>query len=176
MELMDVLDENGNKTGIVKEKNEIYKEGLWHNAVHIWIINDNMELLVQKRNPKKETYPNLWAISVAGHVRAGETSLIAGKRELKEELGQVVEDNALQFLFRIKRIDENTNLNVFDDVYLVKLNLDVEQTKLQYSEVTDIKYIYFEYLKQILENNDKDYVPIALENKKLFSYLEGISV
>ena len=74
MELIDVLDENGKLTGEVLEKDEIYRKGLWHRSSHIWIINDNNELLVQKRNPYKQTFPNLWAISVAGHVDSGETS------------------------------------------------------------------------------------------------------
>ena len=85
-ELIDVLDENGNKTGEVETKEEIYKRGLWHRSVHIWIENDKQELLVQKRNPLKNTFPNLWAISSAGHVIAGETSIESGLRELKEEL------------------------------------------------------------------------------------------
>ena len=34
-ELIDVLDENGNKTGEVETKEEIYKRGLWHRSVHI---------------------------------------------------------------------------------------------------------------------------------------------
>ena len=90
MEYIDVLDKNGNKTGEIKEKNNIYNDGDFHKTIHVWIINDNNEILVQKRSPKKETFAGLWAISVAGHVRSGETSIDAAKRELREELGQKV--------------------------------------------------------------------------------------
>lgn len=85
MELIDVLDSDGNKLGIAKDKKDIYKDGDYHKSVHIWIINDNNEILVQKRNPKKETFPGLWAISVAGHVRSGEESFEAAIREIKEK-------------------------------------------------------------------------------------------
>ena len=85
-ELIDVLDENGQFVGKQETKEELYQDGHWHRSVHIWIINDKQELLVQKRNPYKKTFPNLWAISTAGHVLAGESSLQAGIRELKEEL------------------------------------------------------------------------------------------
>jgi len=174
MELLDVLDCDGNKLNIVKDKKEIYKDGDFHRSVHIWIMNSNNELLVQKRNPKKETYPNLWAISVAGHVRSGEESIQAALRELKEELGQKITKEDLTYLFTLKREEEIKNgyLRVIDDVYLVYLDIDVENTKLQFSELTDIKYVYYEYLEEILNDDDPDYVPYCEEHKLLFKYLK----
>ena len=173
MEQIDVLDKNGNKTGVVKTKKEIYEDGDYHRSVHIWIINDNKEILVQKRHPKKETYANLWAISVAGHVRSGEESMDAIKRELKEELGQKVDEKEIEYLFTLRRQQPYKDhiLNVIDDVFLVNLNLDVENTKLQFTELTDIKYVYYEYLEQIFKTADPEYVPFTLEHEKLFKYL-----
>lgn len=173
MELIDILDENGNKTGEVATKDEIYKKGLWHRSSHIWIENDNNELLVQKRNPNKQTFPNLWAISVAGHVDSGETSKDAAIRELKEEVNLDVEEDELKFLFTIKRIQpyKDSYIRVFDDVYLLHRNIDVNETKLQVEELTDIKYVYYEYLENIFKEGDKDYVPYTEEHKKLFTIL-----
>jgi len=147
MELIDVLDSDGNKLGIAKDKKDIYKDGDYHKSVHIWIINDNNEILVQKRNPKKETFPGLWAISVAGHVRSGEESFEAAIREIKEEIGKNVKKEDLKYLFTVKRCQNinNFTLRVIDDVYLVKLNVDVDNTKLQFKELTDIKYVYYLY-------------------------------
>ena len=173
-ELIDVLDENGNKTGEVETKEEIYKRGLWHRSVHIWIENDKQELLVQKRNPLKNTFPNLWAISSAGHVIAGETSIESGLRELKEELDVDAKKEDLEFLFTIKRVQpyKDSYIRVFDDVYLLHKNIDVTKTKLQVEELTDIKYVYYEYLENIFKEGDKDYVPYTEEHQKLFSILD----
>ena len=63
-------------------------------------------------------------------------------------------------------------LNVFDDVYLLKKDIDVEQTKLQVEELTDIKYVYYEYLEKIFRDGDKDYVPFTEEHEKLFNILK----
>lgn len=174
MELLDVLDENGNKTGEVEERSEVYRKGLWHRSSHIWIINDNNELLVQRRNPYKATFPNLWAISVAGHVDSGETSVDTAIRELKEEVNLDVDPSELEFLFTIKRETpyKDSFLRVFDDVYLLRKNIDCEQTKLQVEELTDIKYVYYEYLEDIFKEGDKDYVPYTEEHKKLFEVLK----
>ena len=173
-ELIDVLDEEGNITGQVEPKKEIYNNGYWHKSVHIWIINDNGELLVQKRNPNKKTFPNLWAISAAGHVLTGESSLDAGIRELEEELDIQVNPDELKYLFTVKRVQiyKDSHLKVFDDVYLLHKNIDVEKTKLQVEELTDIKYVYYKYLESILKNNDKSYVPYTGEHRKLFEILD----
>lgn len=173
-ELLDVLDEEGNSTGNVETKAEIYKMGLWHRSVHIWIINDNKELLVQKRNPNKKTFPNLWAISSAGHVLAGETSIKSGLRELKEELDVDATEKELKYLFTIKRVQSHHDsyIRVFDDVYLLHRNIDVDKTKLQVEELTDIKYIYYEYLETMLKEKDDNYVPYTEEHEKLFAFLK----
>lgn len=173
-ELLDVLDEEGNQTGNVETKAEIYKKGLWHRSVHIWIINDNKELLVQKRNPNKKTFANLWAISSAGHVVAGETSIESGLRELKEELDIDAKKEDLEYLFTIKRVQphHNSYIRVFDDVYLLRRNIDVDKTKLQVEELTDIKYVYYEYLETMLKEKDENYVPYTEEHEKLFAFLK----
>ena len=178
MELLDVLDEDGNPTGEVETREEIYNKGLWHRSSHIWILNDKNEILVQKRNPFKQTFPNLWAISVAGHVDSGETSLDTAIREVKEELNLDAKPEEFEYLFTVKRIQpyKDSFLRVFDDVYLLRRNIDVEQTKLQVEELTDIKYVYYEYLESIFKGGDKDYVPYTEEHKKLFAYLTDLNV
>lgn len=172
-EKIDILKEDGTKTGYTATKKDIYEKGYWYRSVHIWIINDKYELLMQKRNPFKKTYPNLWALSLAGHVLAGETSIDSGIRELKEELNMDVNPEYLEYLFTIKREQNynNQTLRVFDDVYLLPWNVDIEHTKLQIEELTDIKYVYYEYLESILKSNDPEYVPITEENERLFAIL-----
>ena len=173
MEFIDVLNENGEKTGEVKSKKDIYKNGDWHRSVHIWIMNSDQELLVQKRNPNKKTFPNLWAISVAGHVQSGEDSLEAGLRELKEELDLDISQQDLEYLFCIKRIQDEKDfqLHVFDDVYLLRAELDFDHTKLQVEELTDIKFVYYEYLESIFKSGDSAYVPYTEEHERLFELL-----
>lgn len=38
-ELIDVLNENGIKTGKVLPRSEVHKQGLWHRAIVVAIIN-----------------------------------------------------------------------------------------------------------------------------------------
>ena len=86
VEFFDILDENGNKTGKTKARAEVHRDGDWHKAVHIWIANNKDEILLQKRSPNKDSYPNMWDISSAGHLTAGDDSISEAIREIKEEL------------------------------------------------------------------------------------------
>ena len=54
MEHIDILDKDGNKKGITKTKSEIHKNGDWHRASLVWIINSRNELLIQRRSPAKD--------------------------------------------------------------------------------------------------------------------------
>ena len=74
-EYFDLLDENGNKTGKIKLRNEVHRDGDWHKAVHIWIINENGDVLLQRRCATKDSNPNMLDISSAGHLSAGDNSV-----------------------------------------------------------------------------------------------------
>ncbi|MEG1310126.1 MAG: NUDIX domain-containing protein [Bacilli bacterium] len=171
MEIIDVLDSSGNIID-KKPRSLVLKEGLLHRTVHVWIINNNNEILLQKRNPKKDTFPGLWAISTAGHVNTEEDSKSAAIRELKEELN--IDTKELTYLFTIRRNQQlgDLKINSFDDVYLLKKDIDIKNTKLQKNELTDIKYIKINELKKIYKENNKDYVPSTIEHQKLFQFLK----
>lgn len=174
MEFIDVLDENGNKTGIVRNRKLIYKNGDWHKTVHVWLLNDNNELLIQKRAKDKETFPNLWAISIAGHVITSEDSVQAAQREIREEIGLNISTENLIYMFSIKRNQpyKNGYLNVLDDIYLLKYNLDVDSAKLQKEELSDIKFINYKEFEKRLTEKDPTFVPYTEEHELLFKYLK----
>ena len=67
-ELLDVLDENGIKTGEVVPRSEVHKRGLWHRSIVVAIINEKNEILLQQRSMTKEKNAGMWDISAAGHI------------------------------------------------------------------------------------------------------------
>ena len=86
MELIDIVDENNNLTGETLERWAAYYAGLWKRTVSCWIMNENGEVLLQKRTANKVRNPNKWA-KTGGQVDSGETAEEAIFREVKEELG-----------------------------------------------------------------------------------------
>ena len=51
-ELVDVLDERGMYTGKTETRANCSKEGLWHKAVCVLIINSHDQVLLQKKKCK----------------------------------------------------------------------------------------------------------------------------
>lgn len=99
MEYLDVLDRDGNLTGEKKSKLDVHKDGDWHKTVHIWIVTPKGELLIQKRSSEMDSYPDLWDISTAGHISAGEDSITSALRETEEELGLKLKAENFNYLF-----------------------------------------------------------------------------
>lgn len=142
-EYVDILDENGKVTGEVITKKEAHKTGKWHRAVHIWIIDeDKRKILLQKRCSDKNLFPNMWDISVGGHVSSGEDTLVAAKRELFEELGLNPENYEFEYIGLIKEkfIDNDIISNEFVTIYKVINNVDISNIKLQIEEVSEIRW------------------------------------
>ncbi len=175
-EYFDVLDEKGNKTGIKKLRSEVHGDGDWHASVHVWIVNSKGELLLQRRSPNKDSYPNMWDISSAGHIQAGDDALATVHRELFEELGVQVEPIDAEFLFKSKRAVKLNGgrfiNNSFDYVYLICKNFVVSEFKTQKEEITEVRWMDFKDYKKLLEDEDPNYVPIIEYQTKLFAILE----
>lgn len=176
-ELLDVLDENGNKTGEILSRKEIHKRGLWHRLVIIAIINENNEILLQQRSSIKEKNPNMWDISVAGHLSAGQDSLSGAVREINEEvaidLGYKVDIREFRFMYSY-RTQEIVNENYIDKQYwdffvLRKNGIKAENIRVQESEVQQVKFVTASELKQLIDDNKIVQRPHLYET--LFEYL-----
>jgi isopentenyldiphosphate isomerase len=128
-EHFDVLDAAGARTGERRARSEVHRLGLFHRAVHVWLLAPaSGELLLQLRAASKDSWPSRWDVSSAGHVSAGEESLPSARRELREELGLALPAARLRPLFtHLEMLDSEQRgkpfLNhEFNDVYLVELS------------------------------------------------------
>ena len=177
MEKIDVLDENGHKTGQVVSREEVHKLGLWHRCVHIWVVNGK-EVLLQKRSSQKQTHPNKWTTATSGHLSAGASSIEGAIREIGEEIGLEVKESELQYLFTVKESGVNNNQekkiieNEITDVYLLKKDIDISNLKLQPEEVSEVKWFsYGEFKKMVLED-DPNLVPHREMQLKIIKILD----
>lgn len=175
MEYLDILDESGRLTGRQKPRHEVHRDGNWHRAAHIWIINSKREILIQKRASGKDSYGNYWDVSSGGHVSAGATVLDSAIRELAEELGVMTKKEDFELLGATKdqailRDGAFIN-NQFNSVFLLEMDLDIAELKLQAEEVAEVKFIPFRKLEKIIQSGDKNFVPHPEEFKLLFSIL-----
>lgn len=148
MELWEVLDKKGNKTGKIMEKNDesFFKRGFCHLGAEIWIINSENKLLIQKRATNKKIYPNVWAM-MGGSVIVGENSKQTIVREAKEELDINIDINKLEFITKF-RVD-----SLIVETYLLKSDFKIEDMKLKNDEVSEVRWMTLKEIENLVEND-----------------------
>jgi isopentenyldiphosphate isomerase len=115
-------------------------------------------MLLQLRAKDKLQYPDLWDISAAGHVTAGEEPVISCVREMEEEIGLSVSAEDLQF-YRIEKYHEPKNNNEFAYIYFIKLEEDINNFKLQDEEVQMAEFVAIDKLEEDLKSDYGRFCP-----------------
>ncbi len=176
-EYFDVLNENGEKIGEPQPHQYVHQHGLFHRTVHVWFLNSQGEILLQRRSKNKWVYPNYWDISVGGHVSAGQTNLEAAKKETQEELGLILPDLIFKHLFTIKEhvvINNGVYINnEFQDVYLVRSDISISDLKLSSEEVEEVRWISIKDFELWAKGQGERLVPHPEEYSRLLKHLRG---
>lgn len=161
-ELLDVLDENGIKTGKIEERDDVHKKGLWHRAIVVAILNEKNEILIQQRSDNKEKNAGMWDISAAGHISSGQDSLNAATREISEEvsvsLGYNVEVRDFRFMLSFRKeqvFSEDFIERQFYDFFILRQNgINEDNIRFQSSEVKAIKFVTMNELDELIEKGE----------------------
>ena len=113
------------------------------------LINPQRKLLFYLRDNKKSIpYPNTWAM-IGGHLKKGERTLTALKREVFEEIGIHIKNPIL-----IGKFDDL----VGNEVIIYKSKIDVDIKNLELTEGKKLKYFYLDKFLKIKK------VPFPLKN------------
>lgn len=154
-ELFDVLNEKGEYTGKVETREKCHKEGLWHKAVVVFIINSKGQVLLQRRSPNKKMWANMWDITAGGHVLAGEFGFQAIIRECKEELGIELSKNDITFIGATTSTNIKGDIinNHFNEYYIANKEIDETTLQLQEEEVSEVKWIDKNEIIDRIKNN-----------------------
>lgn len=156
-ELWDVYDSQRRPTGRQHRRSQLLDAGDYHLVVHVWMKNSRGEYLLTRRAPEKGC-GGMWE-SPGGSVLAGEDSLSAALREIKEETGLSLDPEKGR-LFRTFSRD-----HFICDIWLFRQDFDLRDAVLLPGETTDIMYadetairalcaedafVPFEYLDELL--------------------------
>lgn len=148
MELWDVYDINGKKSGkILNRDNEYTKEGEFHLASIICIVNENGKLLIQKRSDNKKSDPCKWSFT-GGAVVSGETSVSGAIREIYEELNIIIQPSELI------KIGTYIEKNAIFDAFITFISDKNSEIKIQKEEVSEYKWVDINILNKCLLNGE----------------------
>lgn len=146
MEIWDILDEDGNKTGKTMVKGEKVPKGFYHLGADIWIVNSENKILIQKRSPLKRQSPNVWGMT-GGSVIKGESSLETIERETFEELGIQLNMENVQLINHYKTGE------VWLDTYLIKQDIDLDDIIIKEDEVSEVKWATYDEIEELFQQN-----------------------
>lgn len=143
-ELLFVVDKDNNPL-VPRPRNEVHTKGYWHRTSHIWIYNDALQILCQKRSLLKDLNPGMWEAFFGGHMEPDESFLSNARRELKEELGisAKAED------FHLYKVFKHPHGKEFQGIYYLKWNGDIATLKFEKEEIDEVQW------KQIEEVYEK---------------------
>ena len=163
-----LVDENDNEIG-VEEKITAHQKKMLHRAFSIFLFNDNLEVLLQKRSPNKYHSGNLWTNTCCSHPRDGEKTEDAANRRLLEEMGIKTDlRKVYDFIYKAE-LDNELTENEFDHVYYGVYN---EDPILNLDEADDFKWIDMETLNDdIIKNGDNYTIWFKIAFDYFYKYL-----
>ena len=143
MELLDVYDDNGKKTGKVVERgidDSAFEKGEHIAVAIIYIENSKGEFLIQKTSKEKGGRYS----STGGHVDHNEEPIDSIVREVKEELGLDITKNEIIDLGYLV-VDFPVRF-----VFYMKKDIDIENLTIKEDEVESVSFITIQELRKII--------------------------
>ena len=174
-EMIDILNSDGTPAGYSRSRTEVHAKGLWHRTVHIWVFDPQGRILFQLRSHLKENNPNLLDTSCAGHITAGDDSLNAAIRELREEIGIQKCREDFEYLFTAIHENVLNNGTYFDNEYYdtYKTTISAEESEHlvpQPGEVDDFVWMTpSEFLAKRVQNPEK-----FVDHPKDYEWIQSI--
>lgn len=162
-EFLNIIDSEDRITSKSKPRSLVHRDGELHPTVHIWIIKRmdmGIYILLQKRSSEKDTHPDCYDVSAAGHVSQGGEFRDAAVRELLEELGLAVPLEKLEFIGIKKSIScySQNNTEIKDNemcaVYLYSEEVNIDELTLQESEVSEVCWAEIDELLAVMDRGN----------------------
>ena len=157
-EYVILVDENDNPIGKEEKVKCHLPSGILHRAFTALIFNNEGKLLLTKRSDKKMLWPGYWDGTVASHPRESETYMSSAERRMPEEIGIVCKMNYMnKFEYHVPYKDVGSENEICGT--LIGIVDDFDETCLIKDEISEIKWIDPDELKNELEQNMDVYCP-----------------
>ncbi len=157
-EYVILVDQNDNPIGKEEKVKCHLPNGKLHRAFSALIFNGEGKLLLTKRSESKMLWPNDWDGTVASHPRESETYVSSAERRMPEEIGidcKVSYVNKFEYHVPYKDIGSENEICGT----LIGAIDSFDKSSLRKDEISEIKWISPDELKNELEQNRDVYCP-----------------
>ena len=148
-----LVDKNDTQIGLMS-KLDAHKKGILHRAFSVFVLNNNNEIMLQKRAYNKYHSGGLWTNTCCSHQREGENSVEAGKRRLLEEMGFETELKIITSF--IYKVEFENGLTEHELDYLL-IGKYLKSPVINKQEVADWKWMKVELIADDIKLNPNNY-------------------
>ena len=148
-----LVDKNDTQIGLMS-KLDAHKKGILHRAFSVFVLNNNNEIMLQKRAYNKYHSGGLWTNTCCSHQREGENSIEAGKRRLLEEMGFETELKIITSF--IYKVEFENGLTEHELDYLL-IGKYLKSPIINKQEVADWKWMKIELIADDIKLNPNNY-------------------
>lgn len=154
-EYFDLVDVENRPLGISKPRRLVHRDGDWHRAVHVWVLDREGRVLLQRRSATKDLHPDTWAVSVGGHVDAGSDYLATAVKETGEELGLAIDTADLAVLMDFVAEERYGELIDREHMraYRYTLPVGLEALRPDPEEVAELRFFSWDELAALWEQD-----------------------
>ncbi len=148
------VDENDNKVGEI-EKLKAHKEATLHRAFSVFILNDEGEMLLQKRAEGKYHGGGLWSNTCCSHPVEEDNLKEQAKERLFEEMGfktKIGKIGTAKYKLKVGDLTEHE----YDHLFIGTYNGRVKPNP---KEVSDYRWMALHDIEKDLKENPEKYTP-----------------
>ena len=157
-EYVILVDENDNPIGKEEKVKCHLPNGKLHRAFTALIFNNEGKLLLTKRSDEKMLWPGYWDGTVASHPRESETYVSSAERRMPEEIGISCKMNYVnKFEYHVPYKDIGSENEICGT--LIGTIDSFDESSLIKDEISEIKWISSDELKNELQQNRDAYCP-----------------
>ena len=157
-EYVILVDQNDNPIGKEDKVKCHLPNGKLHRAFTALIFNGEGKLLLTKRSEGKMLWPNDWDGTVASHPRGSETYVSSAERRMPEEIGISCKMNYVnKFEYHVPYKDIGSENEICGT--LIGTIDSFDESSMIKDEISEIKWINPDELKNELEQNRDTYCP-----------------
>jgi isopentenyldiphosphate isomerase len=158
--VVDVVDSRNRRTGSAKRR-ELLPKNLNFRTVHIFVIDQDGKLILQKLRPDHPRNPTRLGSSVAGHLHTGERYASAARRKLKDEL---------RLQLPVKRIGVFTMVDEKSKKFVGLFTSCAEDQNIAYDkeQIDSITRMSFKEIEADIKRQPLRYTPTFLKAYEFF--------
>lgn len=157
-ELFETFDDSSQPTGLMG-RSEVHARGIWHRAANVFLFRSDGSLIIQRRHPDKDIWPNAWDLSAAEHLKPGESFLQGALRGINEELG-IKLPTLEQIGEQVKsKLDDPANHIRDYEMQMSFRGISDAEIVIQKDEVAEIRTVKLSELRSNMEASPEMFTP-----------------